>query len=129
MRGRVLFVSDHPEVAVAVGAALSTQHFDVQRASNKADAAARLDAGDYDAFIIDIDLNHDEGGLAFLRYLKMSAEHLLPRVVVISAEAPERVSHELHAIGICDIVPKPVRAEDILAAVEECLDKSSARVH
>ena len=129
MRGRVLFVSDHPEVAVAVSAALSTHEFEVHRAANKADAAARLDAGDYDVFIIDINLDDTEGGLAFLRHLKTTTEHLLPRVVVISAEAPERVSEELHAIGICDIVPKPVRAEEILAAVEECLDKSSARVH
>lgn len=129
MRGRILFVSDHPEVAVAVGAALQTQDFDVHRAANKPEAAARLESGDYDVFIIDVNLADAEGGLAFLGHLKTSAEHLLPRVVVISTDAHERISRELLAIGICDIVPKPVRAEDILAAVEECLDKTSARVH
>jgi DNA-binding NarL/FixJ family response regulator len=129
MRGRVLFVSDHPEVAVAVGAALRTKAFDVQRAVNKADAAARLESSDYDVFIIDINLADDKGGLAFLRHLKTSAEHLLPRVVVISTDAPEHISRELLSIGICDIVPKPVRAEEILQAVEECIDKSSARIH
>lgn len=129
MRGRVLFVSDHPEVAIAVGAALRTQDFDVQRAANKREAAVRLESSDYDVFIIDLNLADAEGGLAFLHHLKTSAEHLLPRVVVISTDAAERISDELHAIGVCDIVPKPVRAEEILAAVEECLDKSSARVH
>ena len=129
MRGRVLFVSDHPEVATAVGAALRSQDFDVQRAANKREAAARLESSDYDVFIIDVNLADAEGGLAFLRHLHASAGHLLPRVVVISTDAPERISGELQAIGVCDIVPKPVRAEEILAAVEECLDKSSARVH
>lgn len=129
MRGRILFVSDHLEVAVAVGAALRTQDFDVHRAINKREAAARLESGDYDVFVIDINLADAEGGLAFLHHLKTSAEHLLPGVVVISNDAPERISLELFAIGICDIVPKPVRAEVILAAVEECLDKTPARVH
>lgn len=82
-----------------------------------------------DVFIIDVNPADAEGGLAFLHHLKTSAEHLLPRVVVLSNDAPERISRELFAIGICDIVPKPVRAEDILAAVEECLDKTPARVH
>jgi DNA-binding response OmpR family regulator len=129
MRARVLFVSDHPEVATAVSAALRTQAFEVHRAANKADAAARLEASDYDVFIVDIKLADAQGGLAFLSHLKTSAEHLLPHVVVISADAAERITSELLAIGICDIVPKPVRAEDILAAVEQCLDSSSARVH
>lgn len=129
MRGRVLFVSDHPEVATAVGAALSTKDFQVERAENRRDAASRLETSDYDVFIIDINLSDAEGGLAFLHHLKSSAEHLLPRVVVISRDAPERISSELLAIGICDIVPKPVLAEDILEAVEQCLDKTSARVH
>jgi CheY-like chemotaxis protein len=51
------------------------------------------------------------------------------RLVVISADAADRIQTELAATGICDIVPKPVCAEDILAAVEQCLDNSSARVH
>jgi CheY-like chemotaxis protein len=129
MRGRILFVSAHPEVAVAVGAALRARAFDVQRAANKADAAARLESSDYDVLIIDINLADPDAGLAFLRHLKSTAEHFLPRVVAISRDAPEHVSRELLAIGICDIVPKPVRAEDILEAVEQCLDKSSARIH
>ena len=129
MSGRVLFVSDHPEVAIAVGAALRNRRFDVRRAANKADAVARLESSDYDVFIIDIDLADAEGGLAFLRHLKTAAEHLMPRVVVISRDAPDRISRELLAIGVCDIVPKPVRAEEILKAVEECLDKSPARTH
>jgi DNA-binding response OmpR family regulator len=129
MRGRILFLSDHPEVAVAISAALGAHDFDVRRAANRTAAVAMLASSDYDVFVVDVNLAEGEGGLAFLRHLKESAEHLLPRVVVISAEAPERISRELEGIGICDIVPKPVRAEEIIEAVEECLDKSSTRIH
>jgi hypothetical protein len=57
-----------------------------------------------------------------------NAPHLSSRIIVISNDPPESLKRELDAIGVCDIVVKPVHEEEILAAIAECLDRTPASV-
>jgi len=45
-------------------------------------------------------------------------------VVVMSAHEGEPLTRELERLGVCDIVPKPINAQEILRAVFECLEPS-----
>ncbi len=47
----------------------------------------------------------------------------------MTADDSERVRAELERIEVCDVVPKPIRAEQILAAVRDCLQSVAAALH
>jgi DNA-binding response OmpR family regulator len=129
MRARILLIEVNPDVSRTVTAVLEQHHLDVTLAEDATTAIGLLDAVQYDLLIVDVKLDAGRDGLRFLQRLQENALHLLPRTIVISAEPADSVMKELHAIGICDIVPKPVHADEILAAVEECLDRTSSQVN
>ena len=129
MRARVLFVVNNPDVARSVTAMLEMQAYAVARARDEDHAAEQLEREHFDVLIVDVKVTDPRAGLRFLRHLNTTAQHLLPRTIVISVEPPDHIRRELEAIGICDIVLKPIHATEVLAAVEECMDRMSTQVH
>jgi two-component system, NtrC family, response regulator PilR len=129
MRARILLIEANPDVSRTVTAVLEQHHLEVTLAEDARTAVGLLDSKEFDLLIVDVKLDTGRDGLQFLQRLQESALHLLPRTIVISAEPADSVMRELHAIGICDVVPKPVHADEILAAVEECLDRTSSQVN
>lgn len=129
MRARILFVESTPDVASAVTSVLETNHFHVMRADDDRHAAERLASQHYDLLVVEVKASADDVGLRFLRHVNTSAPHLTPRIVVISNDPPPFVQRELDAIGICDMLLKPVHQTEILQAVEECLDRTPATIH
>jgi len=128
MRPRILFVENTPDVARAVAAMLE-HRFDVARADDHLDAAARIREEHFDVVIVEVKVAPDDGGFRFLQHAKTSAPHLTPRIVAISNDPSPSVIRELEAIGVCDILVKPVHETEILNAIAECLDRSPASVH
>jgi CheY-like chemotaxis protein len=129
MRARILFVESTPDIARAVTSVLETNHFQVTRADDDRRAGERLAAEHFDLLVVEVKASADDVGLRFLRHVNTAAPHLTPRIVVISNDPPPFVQRELDAIGICDMLLKPVHQTDILQAVEECLDRTSATIH
>jgi two-component system response regulator TctD len=126
MRPRILFVERTPEVARAVAAVLERHQFDVARTDDHAEAAARIHAEHFDVLLVEVKAAGD--GFHFLRHVKDAAPHLTPRIVVISDDSHPAVLRELEAIGVCDLVVRPVHETEILEAIAECLDRSPAVV-
>ena len=85
--------------------------------------ARTRDLANYSLLVVDVHRN-DREGLEFVHWLHHEHSHLVGRVVVISADDADALAHELDAMGVCDIVPKPVNAQEILRAVFECLEKN-----
>lgn len=129
MRARILFVESTPDIASAVTSVLETNHFHVTRDDDDRRAADRLADHHFDLLVVEVKAASDDPGLRFLRHVNTAAPHLTPRIVVISSEPPPSVQRELDAIGICDVLLKPVHQSEILQAVEECLDRSPATIH
>ena len=78
--------------------------------------------------VVDVHLQEREG-LLFVQWLQRSQAHLVGKVVVITADDHGELSRELSALDVCDVVPKPIDADEILRAVFECLEKNPADVH
>jgi len=128
MPPRILFVENTPDVARAVAAMLERHRFEVARADDHLDAAARVNDEHFDVLIVEVKVSPDDVGFQFLRHVKGAAPHLTPRIVAISNDPSPSVLRELEAIGVCDIILKPVHEDDILNAIKECLDRSPATV-
>ena len=128
MAVRILFLENTPEVARAVAAMLEKHHFDVMRADDDRLAAQRLGAEHFDVLMVEVKPHRDDPGLRFLHHIKAYVPHMTTRIVVISSDLSPAMQHELDAIGICDLVPKPVHETEILEAIRECLDRTPATV-
>jgi DNA-binding response OmpR family regulator len=119
---RVLVVEAAESVAKPLCALLEQHDFVVDLAPESTEAAA-LDLSVYAALVIDLDLG-DAGALALLERLHREQSHLVGRVVVMTSSAAEEIVVALEAIGVCDVVPKPLNAEEIVRAVLDCLEHS-----
>ena len=129
MRATILFLATTPDVSRAIAAMLESNDFRVMRPDESRHAASLLAGEQVDLLVVEVKAAHDDDGLRLLRHVHGTAPHLGNRIVAISADPPEHVQRELDAIGICEIVLKPVHEAEILAAVNDCLDRSPATVH
>lgn len=128
MRPQILFIESTPEVARAVAAVLERHQFDVARVDDPRRAAQRVASEHFDVVVVEVRAVAGDPGLEFVREIHGASPHLTPRIVVISNDPTPSVQRELDAIGVCDVVLKPVYEEEILNAVRECLDRMPARV-
>lgn len=121
---RLLLVEPSASVAAPIRGLLEQNHFLVDVAESVSEARSRdLDS----AALLIVDVRRDDReGLSFVQWLHREESHLVGRVVVISADDSETLQRDLEALGVCDVIPKPVNAEEILRAVYECLEKNPA---
>lgn len=117
---RLLLIEPSETVAAPIRALLEQNDFTVEVVPTIAEARA----GDLTRFaLLVVDVRRaDRDGLGFVQWLHREESHMVGRVVVISAD--DGVEDELIALGVCDLVPKPVNAQEILRAVFECLEKN-----
>ena len=117
---RLLLVESNETAAAPVRALLQQQGFEVDLSPSTSHARS-LDLSAYALLIVDIHRSDPEG-LAFVQWLYGVHSQLTGRVVVISADESEALARELTSMDVCDVVPKPVDAEEILQAVFDCLE-------
>lgn len=129
MRPKILFVESTPDIGRAIAAMLERHEFTVSRSDDHDEAARRATSELFHVVVVEVKAVAEDEGLRFLREVNASAGHLMQRVVVISHDPPPAVRRELDAIGVCDIVSRPVHEEEILAAVRECLDRTPPLLH
>jgi CheY-like chemotaxis protein len=128
MRPRILFVESTPDVARAIASVLEQHEFEITRTDDDRRAAERLAHEHFDVLLVEVKAAPENAGLRLLRHISEATPHLMPRVVAISGDPEASVLRELEAIGVCDIVLKPVHDTEILQAVRECLDSTPASV-
>ena len=129
MRARILFLATSPDVARAIAAMLESNDFHLARSEESRHAAALLGAEHFDLLMVEVKASPTDEGLRLLRHVKGNAPQLGARIVAITGDATQHVQRELDTIGICELVLKPVHEDDILAAVNDCLDRTPATVH
>lgn len=121
---RLLLIEPSPTTAAPIRAFLEQHDFLVDVTSSTGEAR-EMDAKPYAVIIVDVRAD-DREGLLFVQWLHQVHSHLVGRVVVMSAGDGAVIARDLEQLGVCDIVPKPVNAQEILRAVLDCLEKSPA---
>jgi DNA-binding response OmpR family regulator len=119
---RLLLIEPSPAVAAPIRAYLEHHEFTVD-VVDELDDARGYDMKRYAVIIVDL-RRTDRDSLLFVQWLHQVHSFLLGRVVVMSADESDALAHDLSNLGVCDILPKPINANEILRAVRECLEKS-----
>ena len=126
VRPTILLVEPSESIRTTISSFLEAHGFRVECAQTDAEAITMLNG--YAAIVVNVVLARGLG-LSLLEHIARDRPAFTPRVVVITSDDIQSVNESLQRVGICEIVPKPVRAEEILAAVRECLQTSPAEVH
>ena len=119
---RLLLIEPSPTVAAPIRAYLEHHDFTVDVVHGVSEARD-FDMKHYAVIIVDL-RRSDRESLLFVQWLHQEHSFLLGRVVVMSADEAGALAQDLSGLGVCDIVPKPINANEILRAVRECLEKS-----
>ncbi len=121
---RLLLIEPTASTAAPIAAFLAEHDFLVDVVATTAEARD-YDFARYAVLIVDLKREEREG-LLFVQWLHQVHSQLVGRVVVISADDADALAADLSELDVCDVVPKPINAQEILRAVLECLEKSPA---
>ena len=114
---RILLVEDHETTRQTMSLLLTEHGANVTSARNGREALRLLPQAEYDVLLLDLNLP-DIDGSEVLNALRHSRPPGLRRILVLSGDArPERIE-EVKRLGADDMLPKPLRIESVIAALQ-----------
>lgn len=118
----VLVVDDNPDIRNLINATLGNIFYDVFNASNGPEALDFLETHDYpDLVILDLAMP-GMSGLEVLQHIKDSPETFNIEVIVLSAQADDRIRKEALGMGARAVINKPFGPLDLLQRIESIFD-------
>ena len=119
---RVLVVDDERPIRDVVAEALRESGYEVETASNGAEALHYIARSRPDAIILDLMMPvMDAAG--FIRLLRLNPSSAgLPIIILSAAYAPD---DEAHRLGASACLTKPFKLEELVAAVEHALGSAA----
>lgn len=121
---RVLYVEDEPDVAHAMGAGLRELGVEVDVCLSYGDAAQRLQVGDYDVVVTDLNLGGGAGGQELARLAK--SLHRRAAWIAVSAFGTQRDLAGTAGEGFAEHLVKPVSVADVAEAIRNARDRPLA---
>ena len=129
--GRILLVDHDDSVLEAVGTILRGRDHRVQTARNMRDARALLEKEEFDLVVADLHVSDGANGDELTEWLAQHKPGLSRRLIWMCAVAPSEDAGEHIAGKGRQILQKPFKASDLLAAVDELLSNGiqAAAIH
>jgi two-component system KDP operon response regulator KdpE len=117
---RILIVEDDAALRGSIRSTLERNGYDVRTAGDGAAGARELQAGGYDAVLLDIGLPFVDGW----RILDGLEGKRMPSVIVISARGGEKDKVRALDMGADDYLAKPFGADELLARIRAVLRRT-----
>jgi two-component system copper resistance phosphate regulon response regulator CusR len=112
---RVLLVEDDDRIASFIKRGLEAEAYEVDLASEKAQALALTEAGKYDAILMDIYLG-SEDGLDICRTLRRQS--VRTPILIMTAKDSAETRRQSEEAGADAYLPKPFPFEDLVATIK-----------
>lgn len=125
---RILVVDDDPDIVFALALLLRKEGYEVRTAPNRAEGRAALEAFAPDLLLLDVMMEQPDDGIAMAQELRRSG-HRLPIVMLTSVGRVTgmRFGRDDDLVPVDVFLEKPVRPEELLAAVRRLLVAQGAR--
>jgi CheY-like chemotaxis protein len=120
-----VLLADDNEATCTLIAALLHPEFDVEVATDGAEAIEKLKARQYAAILLDL-LMPTMDGYAVLDFLRAERPDVLARVLVVTAALSPTNLERVRGYGVCGVVAKPFEVETLLQAVRGCAGSEDA---
>ena len=119
---RLLVVEDDPEMSHLVCSVLAGEGRTIDHVETGGEALAALEGGDVDLIVLDLILPDLDGRTILARLRNQGSTSSLP-VAVISARGGPEVRHDCYELGVDLFLEKPFDPEELVAAVDGCLER------
>jgi DNA-binding response OmpR family regulator len=120
-KGKILVVDDEPEIVKTVSLRLKANGYTVVTACDGMQATSVALKESPDLIILDIGMPAGDGHLVAKR-LRESAPRSIP-IIFLTAHTSKRDYEMAFDEGIAKYITKPFRPEELLAAVEELIER------
>lgn len=118
----VLVVDDNPDIRNLIMATLGNVFYEVHHAANGPDALTFLENHDFpDLVILDLAMP-GMSGLEVLEKIKNDPETFPIEVIVLSAQADEKIRKEAVSLGARAVINKPFGPLDLLQRIESIFE-------
>jgi two-component system chemotaxis response regulator CheY len=121
---RILVVEDSASTRSFIRSALESsvtlRTCDISEASSGFDALRLLPRGPYDLVITDINMP-DINGLELVQFIRKSDRHRSTALIIISTQSSEKDRTRGLSLGADEYLPKPLRPETLVSAVDRLL--------
>ena len=121
---RILVVEDSASTRSFIRSALESSgtlgNCDIAEASSGFDALRLLPRGPYDLVITDINMP-DINGLELVSFIRKSDRHRSTALIIISTQSSEKDRSRGLSLGADEYLPKPLRIETLVSAVDRLL--------
>ena len=117
---RVLIADDEDSIRTLVSRMLSRAGFDPVEASDGQHAIERLDAGVFDAVVLDLMMPRVDG-FGVVEHLIATQPRMMEKTIIITAFPKTAAKERLH--HLCCILSKPFDIEELVQLVTECANR------
>lgn len=114
---RVLVADDEDAIRTLVGRVLRRSGFDPVEATDGQHAIEKLDAGDFDALVLDLMMPRVDG-FGVVEHLIETKPWMIEKTVVMTAFPKTAAKERLH--HLCCIISKPFDMDELIRVVRDC---------
>jgi len=126
IHGRILIIDDDPHFLRILQRILAGENFTVTATSNPCEAVDFLRSNNFDLVICDLRMP-DCDGLNLLQVIR-SAVNEIP-VIILTAYGEVDTYLEAMNAGATEYLNKPIKSDELVQVVRECLRKGNHRRH
>ncbi len=117
---KILYVDDDSALRGIVRDQLTSSGFQVDEAEDGAAAISKLEAGNFDVMLLDINMPN-KSGIDVLKFIK---EKTLPcKVIMLTGRVGFSVATESLRLGADDYITKPFNMDYLLFSIKRVLEK------
>lgn len=117
---RVLVVEDEEAIRTLVVRLLRRSGFDPVEAEDGQDAIEQLEAGSFDAIVLDLMMPRVDG-FGVVNHLLETRPLMIEKTVVVTAFPQAAAKERLH--HVCHVLSKPFDTAELIEAVKQCVDR------
>ena len=121
-RTRVLVVDDEPGIRASLSGVLEDEGFDVHAVGSGEECLAEINAGAYEAVLLDVWLSGIDG-LEVLHRLRLDPIPRPPAVIMISGHGSIETAVRATKLGAFDFLEKPLTIEKVLLVLKNALEQ------
>jgi DNA-binding NtrC family response regulator len=119
---KILVVDDDSDLRMTVSSALSEGQYEVDQATNGEEAVNRIQAGQYDLVLMDVNMPK-MNGIEALKEIKAHDPSII--VIILTAFSNIRDAIEATRLGAYNYLEKPIRSDNLVYMVDQAFRSQS----
>ena len=120
---KLLYVEDNVDNQLLLSFYVRKEAFDLETAIDARTALEKIEATDYDIFLVDLNLPGEFSGLELVQKIKSDPANSEKPVLILSALTDSKTVTTATELGVANVLSKPIKKADFLAVLKDICGK------